>query len=54
MEKSDKTGKKSYDELENSAQGLLRRLNSRYDVTRVEAEKYISDSTTGYFPVKKE
>ena len=39
MEKSDKTGKKSYDELENSAQGLLRRLNNRYDVTRVEAEK---------------
>ena len=39
MEKNDKTGKKSYDELENSAQGLLRRLNNRYDATRVEAEK---------------
>ena len=39
MEKNDKTGKTSYDELENSAQGLLRRLNNRYDVTRVEAEK---------------
>ena len=39
MEKNDKTGKQSYDELENSAQGLLRRLNNRYDATRVEAEK---------------
>lgn len=39
MENNDKAGKKSYDELENSAQGLLRRLNNRYDATRVEAEK---------------
>ena len=39
MENNDKTEKKSYDEVENSAQGLLRRLNNRYDATRVEAEK---------------
>lgn len=40
MGKNDHTGtKKSYDELENSAQGLLRRLNNRYDATKVEAEK---------------
>lgn len=54
MEKNDKTGKQSYDELENSAQGLLRRLNNRYDATRVEAEKSamknldaMEDSDTG-------
>ncbi len=34
-----KNKKQSYEELENSAQGLLRRLNSQYDEGRVEAEK---------------
>lgn len=39
MAKNNKGEKKSQGEMGSSAQGLLRRINNRYDATRVEAEK---------------